>query len=123
MSGSLEVLQNAEALADQEKFEEAEALCAGVLAAEPENAAALNLRGFCLACRGRPAEALPYFKLARLYLPVYGIIRYNLAVALEETGDLKGAEEEYREALKLEPGMDAARAGLQRVREAGRRDG
>ena len=117
------VLQKAEALADQEKFEEAGALCAGVLASEPENAAALNLRGFCLARLGRPAEALPFFKRARLHLPIYAIIRYNLAVALEETGDLPGAVEEYSEALRLESGMAAAQEGLTRAREAIKRDG
>lgn len=123
MSASLETLQRAEALADQERFEEAEALCAEVLAREPESAAALNLRGFCLASRGRPAEALPYFKLARLYLPVYAPIRYNLARALEDTGDPAGAAEEFSEALKLESGHPDARAGLERVREELRRHG
>ncbi len=123
MSEFLEVLQRAEALADADKFEQAGALCAQVLAQDPQSAAALNLRGYCLACLGRPAEALPFFKLARLYLPVYAPIRYNLAVALEENGKLKEAAEEYAEALKLDSGHAAAQTGLERVREAIQRDG
>lgn len=88
-------------MADARRFDEALSLCDQVLALKADNAAALNLKGFCLASQGKAGEALPLFKLARLYLPIYADIRYNLAKALEDTGDEAGAVEEYGEVLKL----------------------
>lgn len=108
-SRQLEILQRAEALADEEKFDEAAALCDQVIDASPENAAAFNLKGFCLAASGRVPEALPCFKRARLHLPTATVIRYNLAKALEQTGDAKGAIAEYGEVLKLDGGNLEAR--------------
>lgn len=106
MSGDaarLEVLERAQALADGERWADAIALCDQALASDAESAAAWNLKGFCLRALGRKAEALSAFKRARLHLPVYAPIRYNLATALRESGDLKGALAEFDEALKLDP--------------------
>lgn len=100
----LELLKRAEALADDGRWEESIRLCEEALLDDPESAAALNLKGYCLVSLGRVRDALPSFKLARLYLPVYAPIRYNLARALEETGDLKGALAEYDQALELDGG-------------------
>lgn len=102
------ILQRADALAGAGHLAEAAALCDQVLARQADSAAALNLKGFCLATQGDPAAALPLFKLARLYLPIHAGIRYNLAKALEDTGDEPGALEELGEVLKLESGhLDA----------------
>lgn len=114
----LEVLRRAEALADAERWDEAVALCDRVLAAQADSAAALNLKGFCLAMTGRHAEALPLFKLARLYVPDYVPIRFNLARALEKTGDAAGAIAEYGEVLKLDGDQFDARLARIALREA-----
>lgn len=106
MSGDaarLEVLERAQALADGERWADAIALCDQALASDAESAAAWNLKGFCLRALGRKDESLSAFKRARLHLPVYAPIRYNLATALRENGDLKGALAEFDEALKLDP--------------------
>ncbi|MDE2489883.1 MAG: tetratricopeptide repeat protein [Elusimicrobia bacterium] len=107
-------LERAEALAQDGRLDEAARLCDAVLAEAAEDAAALNLKGFCLAAGGRPAEALPFFKRARLHLPTYPAIRYNLGKALEETGDAAGALAEYDEVLRL----DGGHAGARRSRAA-----
>ncbi len=98
----LEILVRAEALANDGALDEAMRLCNQVIAEDAEDAAALNLLGFCLASQGRPAEALPLFRLARLHLPDYPAIRYNLGKALEETGDTIAALTEYDETLRLD---------------------
>jgi tetratricopeptide (TPR) repeat protein len=102
------LLESAEGLAHREDYAEAVRLCDQVLARDPEDAAALNLKGYCLASAGRPAEALPFFQSARRQLPVYAPIRYNLGQALAATGDLRGALSEYEEALRLDGGHIAA---------------
>lgn len=114
----LAVLKGAESLADAEKWGEAIASCDRVLAARPDSAAALNLKGYCLAMTGRHAEALPLFKLARLYVPDYMPIRFNLARALEKTGDAAGALAEYGEVLKLDGDQIDARLARIALREA-----
>jgi tetratricopeptide (TPR) repeat protein len=106
----LETLKRAEALADAACLEEALALCEAVLRDATDSAAALNLKGFCLAGLGRPADALEAFRLARFHLPVYAPIRFNFARALEETGQPEAALEEYGAALALDP--EDARARL-----------
>jgi len=106
MSGDasrLAVLKRAEALAGAQSWAAAIALCDEALASDGESAAAWNLKGFCLRALGRKEESLSAFKRARLHLPVYAPIRYNLGTALRENGDLKGALAEFEEALKLDP--------------------
>lgn len=97
-----ELIQRAEKLADASRWEECIALCEQVLIEDSENPGALNLKGFCLVGLDRVQDALPFFKLARLYLPMYQPFRYNLARALQDTGDLRGALSEFDEAIKLD---------------------
>jgi tetratricopeptide (TPR) repeat protein len=112
----LEVLERAEALAQAGRYEESAQLCDQVLAEASDDAAALNLKGVCLAARERPAEALPFFKLACLSLPSFPAIRFNLGKALEETGDEAGALAEYDETLRLDAGHAGARASRAALR-------
>ncbi len=95
-------MKRAEALIDNGQYGACVELCNSIIRNHPENAAALNLKGFCLASLGRFEDAKPLFKLARLYLPNYPDIRYNLGKVLDDTGDLEGALEEYNETLKLD---------------------
>ncbi len=99
---NLEILVRAEALANDGVFDKAVRLCDRVIAEDADDAAALNLKGFCFASQGRSAEALPLFRLARSHLPDYPAIRYNLGKALEETGDTIAALAEYDETLRLD---------------------
>ena len=116
----LDILVRAEALANDGVFDEAAHLCDRVIAEAVDDAAALNLKGFCLASQGRPAEALPLFRLARLHLPNYPAIRYNLGKALEETGDTIAALAEYDETLRLDADHAGARGSRATLRaEAG----
>jgi Tfp pilus assembly protein PilF len=49
--------------------------------------------------------------------------RYYLAVALAEQGDFAGADKEFRQALRLEPNLAEAHAGLARALSAqGKKD-
>ncbi len=105
----LSILLRAEGLAHQGRYGEAQRLCDEVLLSDAEDAAALNLKGFCLASQGRPDAALPCFKLARLHLPTDAGIRYNLGKALEETGDADSALAEYEESLRLDSGYASSR--------------
>lgn len=110
----------AEALANAGVFDEAERLCDRVIAEDADDAAALNLKGFCLASQGRPAEALPFFRLACLHLPSFPAIRYNLGKALEDTGDTIAALAEYDETLRLDADHARARGSRAALRaEAG----
>lgn len=107
------ILEKAEVLASEGKYDEAIRLCNSVLEIVTDSAAALNLKGYCIASQGRPAEALPYFKLARLYVPNVATIRFNLALALMQTGDKKAALEEFDEAVNLDhPDARPHRASL-----------
>lgn len=116
----LEILVRAEALAQDGVFDEAVRLCDQVIAEDAEDAAALNLKGFCYASQGRPTDALPLFRLARLHLPSFPAIRYNLGKALEETGDTTGALAEYDETLRLDGDHAGARGSRATLRaEAG----
>lgn len=105
----LAMLKWGDTLSNQGKFPETIALCDLVLSEEPENAIALNLKGFCLGSLGRNADARACFKLATLYLPVDALIRYNLGKALDEAGDSEAALAEYSESLRLSPGQFVAR--------------
>lgn len=46
-------------------------------------------------------------------------IRYHMGAILEARGDRAGAEKEYREALRLDPGLEKAAASLRRLRREG----
>ena len=115
----LDTLERAEALADQQRYPEAVALCDRVIAEDFNSAAALNLKGFCLARLGRIEEALAEFRRARLALPVYPPIRFNLARALDDLGRIDEARGEYDETLRLDPEHSLARVyrGFLRARQ------
>ena len=53
---------------------------------------------------GRPAEAIRAYEAAALAQPQSASIQNNLGLALEASGEEKGAEAAYRQALKLVPG-------------------
>jgi tetratricopeptide (TPR) repeat protein len=112
-----EALKRIESLVEAGKLQEAIAVCDEILATSPDNAAALTMKGHAYSDMGRPAEALPFFQAAKLYLPTYPPIRFNLAQAFEAVGDGKAALEEYGEALKLDGDYAQARASRGALRQ------
>lgn len=95
-------LQMVDMMIDSRMYKEAIDMCDVVLFQLPENALALELKGVCLLEMKRFAEALPVCRSALLYAPSVPRVRYNLALALEETDHKKAALAEYDEALKLD---------------------
>ena len=70
-------------------------------------------KGVLLVLRNRGAEARPVFEgLVRDY-PDYATAHYDLAKVLADESRFREAAEQYRLALRLEPGNKAMKAGLE----------
>lgn len=87
--------------------------------AEPARAAsaqadalACDTLGVVFARAGEHAAALPLFARAVRAAPGNASYHYNLATALQFTGDLTGAEQAYRQTLALAPSRHAAYTAL-----------
>jgi len=72
-------------------------------AASAEDPWELVDRGISLATENKRGEAIVIFREALHLNPGMAIGRYHLAVALQSTGDLAGAETELRDAMKCGP--------------------
>ncbi|MBI3268334.1 MAG: tetratricopeptide repeat protein [Planctomycetes bacterium] len=102
----------AEIAADEGKFEEAETDFRRCLSIDPDRAiAALNLGGLLRHMR-RHAEAIGRLRSAVASEPGLTAAWGLLAVTLEETGDLVGAEQAYRGAVASAGASAALRQGL-----------
>jgi len=74
---------------------------------DPSNALAYNNLGAALLDAGRPDEAVDAFKKAVAWMPrslpqTRANISFMLATALQQQGDLSGAETQYRETLAMD---------------------
>ena len=87
----------------QGRLEEAIADFRAALARTPDDQAALNALGLCLARTGRADEAIEALDRAIALEPTAAAAHYNKGWTLESQGDLKGARGAYGEALRLEP--------------------
>ena len=91
------------------RLDAAEALYQRCLAADPDDANALHLRGVLLAQRGRHAEAAASIDRALAARPAEAMFHNNLGNVRIELGDAAAAEACYRRALALDGGrLDAA---------------
>src|SRR5205807_7976094 len=72
----------------------------------------LVIKGEILERRGKPDAAVSLLRNAVKDDPENALLHYALGSALNDTGDLGGAENEWRQAAQLQPSMLAA----QRVR-------
>lgn len=76
------------------------------LALQPQNGQAHNDLGLLLLAQGQAKEAIPHFERARALDPGVLDPRLNLARAEEAAGDLKAAQAELENALRVAP-LDA----------------
>lgn len=98
----------------RESFEAASA----ALGLEPRDALTLDTIGVIMTRAGAIAEAIEPFRRAVARDGAKPAYRYNLGAALQFVGDLRGAEAEYREALRLDPHFHRAWSSLAQVARA-----
>lgn len=97
------LLQQAEAAYAGGNWEHAERLCAQVLAAQPDDVAALNLLATILAQRQRPAEAERHLRRALTVAPANAVLHNNYGNVLRDLRRLPEAAASYQRALELDP--------------------
>ena len=87
------------------------------LRAKPRNDSAnFNLANALLA-RGEIDAAIPHYRVAAEAHRPSPLVYNNLGVALARAGRLDEAEQAFAAALRINPGLEMARQGLQRVRQ------
>jgi len=90
----------------------AESMCRAVLAASPNNAAALHLLGLVRARGGDRQGGEELLRRSVELEPADTRLRLNFATFLRRAGRLEEAERVYRRVLQLAPGERGARHGL-----------
>jgi len=105
-------LNRATASFDRGELAQAEHACRSVLAAHPNNAAALHLLGLVRARGGDRREGEQLLRRSVELDPTDTRLRLNLATFLRRAGRLEEAERVYRRVLQLAPGERGARHGL-----------
>ena len=95
--------QQAVTLAQQRRFQEAEAGFRQALRLNPHLAEAHNNLGNVLKDQGQLAAALEEYQEAIRLRPDYAEAHHNLGVALTDQGQLAAALEQYQEAVRLKP--------------------
>ncbi|HEV2287203.1 MAG TPA: tetratricopeptide repeat protein [Steroidobacteraceae bacterium] len=105
-------LTQASASLDRGELAQAENTCRSVLAAHPNNAAALHLLGLVRARGGDRAQGEQFLRRSVELEPTDSRLRLNLATFLRRAGRLEEAERVYRRVLQLAPGERGARHGL-----------
>jgi|GEM_PF-794091 len=91
---------------------EARALAAALLAAHPESAFVLNLRGVVALAENSPAEAEPFLRQALALVPGFVEARTNLGLALLRTARLDEAIAVLEAAVAADPSSVDARTNL-----------
>jgi tetratricopeptide (TPR) repeat protein len=86
------------------------------------NAAADEVRGSEAVAKRQWPEAITYLRQAIAAAPDNASTHLNLGTALYQTGDAKGALQEFQTAASLSPGLAKAHYGAGIVLEAGGRD-
>ncbi|HUL47045.1 MAG TPA: tetratricopeptide repeat protein [Steroidobacteraceae bacterium] len=105
-------LTRATASLSRGELAQAESMCRGVLAAAPNNAAALHLLGLVRARGGDRRGGEELLRRSVELEPADSRLRLNLATFLRRAGRLEEAERVYRRVLQLAPGERGARHGL-----------
>jgi Flp pilus assembly protein TadD len=105
-------LTRASASLDRGELAQAESACRSVLAANPNNPAALHLLGLVRARGGDRREGEVLLRRSVELDPTDPRLRLNLATFLRRANRLEEAERVYRRVLQLAPGERGARHGL-----------
>jgi Flp pilus assembly protein TadD len=105
-------LTEASASLSRGELAQAESVCRAVLAAAPNNAAALHLLGLVRARGGDRQGGEELLRRSVELDPADPRLRLNLATFLRRAGRLEEAERVYRRVLQLAPGERGARRGL-----------
>ena len=104
---------------DQREWSSALAAAESGLEFDPENAACNNLRAMALGKLGRRAEAGQTIEATLSRHPDSAVTHANRGWAYLEAGERTKALEHFREALRLDPTSDWARAGIVEALKAG----
>jgi Flp pilus assembly protein TadD len=97
-------LKGARAAARSRDYDQAEFLLRNVLQDEPDNVAALDLLGFVLYFRGRPAEAEQMCRRVLELEPNHAYAHKGLGLCIaKQGGDVEVALASIRRAIELEP--------------------
>ena len=104
--------QQAVALINQGKLQEAEAIYRDLIATGTNNHNVYGKLGALLTIRGDIQNAITYFNKSIELKPNYLDAHYNLGVALQMEGDLTEAITSYKVALKLKPNYPEAHFNL-----------
>lgn len=107
-----ELLQDAVALHQAGRLDEAERVYTAILSRDRRNADALNLSGAIAHARGRHAEALVLFDKALAVNPAMAMAHFNRANALETLARTDDAAAAYRKSIELRPDFAGAHLNL-----------
>jgi tetratricopeptide (TPR) repeat protein len=103
------------ALVGQNKSDDAVAAYRRTIELDAKDAWSMNSLGSLLIEKQRYDEALPVMQKAVSLRKSVALFHDNLGLALEHTGDIKGAAAEYRKALIVDSGYEKAKENLTRV--------
>ena len=106
------VLQQAVRAMEAKNFAAAVSYFEQALQHDPENVSILSSLGFCLAGAQRFGDAADRFRTLTMLQPGVGAHRYNLGLALLNTGEFQAAEAAFRETLRLSPQHPRAQVQL-----------
>jgi Tfp pilus assembly protein PilF len=104
-----------EALSREARHAEAAAQFAEAVRLDPGDFEARGSLGLELFRMGRVDEALAEYRLIAPPTPDSAPLHCDIGMALERSGRSAEAIGQYREAIRLDPGLDEARAGLVRL--------
>ncbi|HOI90430.1 MAG TPA: FkbM family methyltransferase [Candidatus Rifleibacterium sp.] len=107
--GYSEKLNQALALQNQGKIDQAEAIFQEILAAEPNDVPALFSLGGIEHNRGNQLKALEFFERAAKCKPDFAQIWYNLGIVLQSLKQFDRALAAYDKALQLQPDFSEVR--------------
>ena len=102
------MFQQALALHEQGRFDEAESLYRQILETAPRNPDVLNLLGLVAQAKGIHNEAVELFYKAVCEAPTHAPFYFNLALSLDLWDKPHEALDNYRKALKIDPGIKEA---------------
>jgi tetratricopeptide (TPR) repeat protein len=102
----------AELLILTNRLDDAEKVNNEILKGNAKDVEGLIHKGQILLRRGRASEAAPVFEGALSIESDNAVARYNLGEAYRQLGNTERAEREWRETIRIRPGMSAAHEAL-----------